>query len=62
MTAEVLNPSPEELREWREAALARVASTREELETRESQAALNTNESNALATVRGIDFLLGEGA
>lgn len=60
MTADVLSPSPEELRAWRSAALKRVGSSVEELESREEQSALTSDESNVLATVRSIDFLLDE--
>jgi len=60
MTAELLNPSAEELRAWRRAALERVGRTMEDLEARETQSALTPDESNVLTTVRGIDFLLRE--
>lgn len=60
MTAEVLHPTKEDLLDWRRAALERVGKTTEQLEEREANSALSTDESNVLTTIRGIDFLLGE--
>lgn len=58
MSASVIEPSIEELRAWRVRVLARVRQSLEQLEDREAQGALTSEERNVLATVRGIDFLL----
>lgn len=57
MTAEVISYTDAELDEWRNAVLSRVHMTAEELEARETSGALSDAEANALATIRGIDFL-----
>lgn len=58
MTAHVLERTPDELHEWRHKVETAVGSTLEELEEREGNQSLSEAESNALATLRGIDFLL----
>lgn len=58
MTAEVLNFTVDELREWHDKLIAAAGLTRSELEEREEALSLSLEERDILATLRGIEFLL----
>lgn len=58
MTADVITYSTEQLTTWRHDVLTKTRMSFEELEAREASGALTVEEANALATIRGIDFLL----